>query len=330
MSAVVAAGLTAGPDRAVAAVVAAGVGSLSPTSGPGMGGTVVLVSGTGFGDVTEVWFGGKPSDSVTVRSDTELTAVAPSGTGTVDVTIRSGDTVGAGTAQFRYQPGSRFRALTPTRVLDTRDGTGGRLGPLGGGQMLDLDLSAKVPADATAVVLNVTGTESTAATYVTAWPAAEPKPLASNVNLVAGQTAPNLVTVAVSAAKVKLFNNNGSVHLIADLAGYYGPTAPDLFTALAPWRALDSRDGTGGRLGALGPADVIELDLSAKVPADATAVVLNVTGTAPTTATYVTAWPAAEPKPLASNVNLVAGQTAPNLVTVAVSAAKVKLFNNNG
>ena len=47
---------------------------------------------------------------------------------------------------------------------------------------------------------------------------------------VGGQTAANLVTVAVGAGgRVRLRNSLGSLHLIADLAGYYAPGAPGRF-----------------------------------------------------------------------------------------------------
>ncbi|MCB1261814.1 MAG: hypothetical protein KDB33_15710, partial [Acidimicrobiales bacterium] len=76
------------------------------------------------------------------------------------------------------------------------------------------------------------------------------KPLASNLNWPAGDTRPNLVTVKVGAGgKVSLFNNAGSVHVIADVVGWYDTgtaVSGDLFTPLAPARILDSRDGTGG------------------------------------------------------------------------------------
>ena len=44
-----------------------------------------------------------------------------------------------------------------------------------------------------AVVMNVTVTEPSAASHVTAWPSASSRPVASNSNYVAGQTVPDLV-----------------------------------------------------------------------------------------------------------------------------------------
>ncbi|WP_082393106.1 IPT/TIG domain-containing protein [Nocardia arizonensis] len=61
--------------------------SISPTSGPVTGGTTVTLTGTGFTGATAVFFGILPATSFTVDSDTQITAVAPPGIGTVPVTV---------------------------------------------------------------------------------------------------------------------------------------------------------------------------------------------------------------------------------------------------
>ena len=59
----------------------------SPAGGPDSGGTQVTLSGTSFDNVTAVDFGGTAASSFLVNSLTSLTAVAPAGTGTVDITV---------------------------------------------------------------------------------------------------------------------------------------------------------------------------------------------------------------------------------------------------
>ncbi|MER7467083.1 hypothetical protein, partial [Streptomyces sp. NPDC097981] len=73
----------------------------------------------------------------------------------------------------------------------------------------------------TAVVLNVTATNPTDASYVSVYPNGTTRTSASNLNVTAGQTIPNLVIVPVVNGKVSFYNNAGSVDLIADIAGYY-------------------------------------------------------------------------------------------------------------
>jgi hypothetical protein len=75
-----------------------------------------------------------------------------------------------------------------------------------------------------AVLLNVTVTNPTAASYVTVWPDGEPRPTASSLNMVAGQTVPNLVAARLGAqGQVDLFNFTGSTDLIADVVGWFPP-----------------------------------------------------------------------------------------------------------
>jgi hypothetical protein len=62
------------------------VSSITPASGSTAGGTVVTVAGSGFTGASDVLFGGIPSPSVTVNSDSQITAVAPpNAAGTWDV-----------------------------------------------------------------------------------------------------------------------------------------------------------------------------------------------------------------------------------------------------
>ncbi|EWM14706.1 BNR repeat protein, partial [Kutzneria sp. 744] len=230
--------------------------------------------------------------------------------------------------------GSRFTSMSPTRVLDTRDGTGtgGAKNPVGPNGVVSLDLSAVLPSTATAAVFNLTGTDTTASTVVIAYPDGTNRPSASNLNLVAGQTAPNLVTVAVGASrKVDLFNLSGSVNLIADLAGYYATDRGNPFHSLTPVRALDSRDANGNSVNPYGPNTARPLDLTQWLPPTAAAAVFNLTGTNTSASTVVTAYPDGTARPGASNLNLVAGQTAPNLSIVALgSDGAIQLFNLSG
>ncbi|MEE4419005.1 IPT/TIG domain-containing protein [Streptomyces bugieae] len=61
--------------------------SVSPGSGSVAGGTSVTVTGANFTGATNVRFGANSATSFTVNSDTRITAVAPAGTGTVQVTV---------------------------------------------------------------------------------------------------------------------------------------------------------------------------------------------------------------------------------------------------
>lgn len=245
---------------------------------------------------------------------------------------------------------STYTPVTPKRLLDTRTGVGAPTAKVGPAGTIDLQVRGvetargAVPANASAVVLNLTVTGTTASTDVRAYPSGTPVPGASNLNAPAGATVPNLVTVRIGDnGAVTLRNSGGSVNLIADIAGWYTPdTAGAGFAAVEPSRVLDTRRGLGAPTGKVPAAGTTDLqvtgtlttaDGSVSVPADATAVVLNVTATGATAGTDVRVYPtpADSSVPEVSNLNVRAGQTTPNLVTVAVGqGGKVRLRNAAG
>ncbi|KAJ5661421.1 uncharacterized protein N7477_009037 [Penicillium maclennaniae] len=74
--------------------------TLSPTGGAIAGGNNVTLTGTGFTTATDVFFGANPAP-FTILSDSSISAVAPSGTGAVSVTVvNPGGTSGAQTYSY--------------------------------------------------------------------------------------------------------------------------------------------------------------------------------------------------------------------------------------
>jgi hypothetical protein len=119
-----------------------------------------------------------------------------------------------------------FTSLTPARILDTRDGTGGIATKVGPATPVDVTVAGRggVPATGVgAVVLNVTVTEPSAQSWLSVFPSGQPLPLSSNLNFLPGQDVPNLVVAKVGAGgKVNIYNAGGAAHLVADVAGWYG------------------------------------------------------------------------------------------------------------
>lgn len=236
--------------------------------------------------------------------------------------------------------GARYNAITPSRILDTRFGNGAPAQTVGPGASINLAVTNRggVPASGvSAVAINVTAVGPTAASYLTAWPTGETMPTASNLNYVAGDVVPNLVIVKVgTGGSVSLFNAAGSVHILADVVGWYSTPAGtgSAYTPLNPARILDTRFGNGAPAAPVGSGQTIDLDVlnRGNVPsAGVSAVVLNVTAVGPSAASYLTAWPTGETMPTASNLNYTTGQVVPNLVVVKVGAGgKVSLFNAAG
>ncbi|HVL06442.1 MAG TPA: hypothetical protein VM388_10670 [Acidimicrobiales bacterium] len=233
--------------------------------------------------------------------------------------------------------GGRYTPVAPARVLDTRTGTGGTLGKVGGGTSIDLDVRGVggLPSTVGAVVLNVTATDLDGTdTFVTVYPAGVPRPLASNLNVTGGQSVPNLVVTPTGDGRVTLYSNAGTVHLVADVQGWYAPDAEAAYLSTTPLRLLDTRTGTGGTVGKVQAGTHIDLRVAGAggVPAGVRGAVLNVTTTdhiGPES--YLTVYPAGGGRPLASNLNFVSGQTRANLVFARLGVdGKVSLYNNLG
>ena len=126
--------------------------------------------------------------------------------------------------------GTVFVPVVPCRLFDTRAAApvGPRTTPLTGGetftqQVTGTNGNCTIPAEATAVAMNVTTVNADAISYLTIWPADAAQPLASNLNWIAGSPAtPNKVDVKLSATgAIKLFDNAGAVDVLADIVGYY-------------------------------------------------------------------------------------------------------------
>ncbi len=98
------------------------VTKVSPNTGPGGGKTAVTITGTGLSGTKYVFFGSSPATHVVVDSATEVTAVAPSGSGTVSVTAVTA-TGGVSTAGTK----DHFEYLAPTitSISPTKGSTAG-------------------------------------------------------------------------------------------------------------------------------------------------------------------------------------------------------------
>lgn len=136
----------------------------------------------------------------------------------IDVTGWMTGASGAGTAGF-------YTGVTPVRVLDSRDGTGGLAVPLGQGATAPLTvfgLPGLPTSGISLVVLSVTATQATASSYVAVSPTPSGPPGTSDLNFIPYTTVANLVVVPVTAdGKVYFYNSMGYVHVIADLLGWY-------------------------------------------------------------------------------------------------------------
>ena len=354
---------------------------LAPSTGPSSGGTTVTITGSNFTGATAVNFGSTPATSFVVNSDTSITAVAPSGAGTVDISVTtpSGTSATVSSDQFSYV---NYTPISPIRVCDTRpvsstsvisnqcnNGTAGNNGSLGQGETINVNVAGtgpggtldSIPANASAVVANITVTNTTkAGGFLTVFPTGQPQPNTSVMNFGANESVANLVQVGIgTTGDISIYNFNGSTDVIVDIEGYVAPVASStttgLFVPISPTRVCDTRspsgtsvvsnqcnNGTAGNSGPLTQGETIKVNVAGtgsggtldNIPANASAVVANITVTNTTQAGgFLTVYPSnltSEPK--ASNLNFGPNQSVPNRVIVPIDPTNgdISIYNFNG
>jgi hypothetical protein len=319
--------------------------------------TAAVLNITGVGPTTSTWIAATPTPSTPVRPTTSTLNLTKNSTQANGVTVAlspSGSVRlfnSAGTTNlvadlmgyYSASSTSAFTPETPLRVLDTRYGTGAPLSRIGAGRYVDLAIAGHygVPANATAVVLNITGVSPTTSTWIAATPTPSTpvRPTTSTLNLTKGSTQANGVTVALSpSGSVRLYNSGGTINLVADLLGYFSASSTSAFTPETPIRVLDTRYGTGAPPSRIAAYHYVDLVIAGHygVPAKATAVVINVTGVSPTTSTWIAATPTPSNlnrpfKPTTSTLNLTKGSTLANSATVALSPnGSIRIYNSGG
>jgi hypothetical protein len=94
------------------------VSAVSPSAGLGAGGASVTISGFRFDEVTAVRFGALEARSFTVNSASQITAIAPPGAGTADVTVTTSLGTSATTPddEYTYVPSGAAPAIRKLSV----------------------------------------------------------------------------------------------------------------------------------------------------------------------------------------------------------------------
>lgn len=245
----------------------------------------------------------------------------------------------------------RLVPLAPSRILDTRNGTGVPAGgtvKLAANQTIELQVTGRggVPAidpanptNVAAAIVNVTATQTAAPGFFTAFPGGTSQPVASTLNASeTDETIANLAVVRVGpTGTIQLFSETGG-HLIVDVVGYVTgnanalATPRGLFVPVTPSRLADTRLGAGGAVAANGSIDVQVTGVGG-VPAGG---VFGLAGTVTVTQSagsgFVTAHPAGSARPEASSVNTIrANQTIANGIVLGTgTAGRITLYTSSG
>lgn len=145
----------------------------------------------------------------------------------VAVTLGAGGAISIVDATVSSGERTVFEAVTPCRLFDTRPAfqIGPRSSPLGPNDTYTATAhgNCTIPTDAVGLVMNVTAVDATLPTFLTIWATGATRPNASSLNPAPGQPpTPNAVTTDLSAGgKFDVYNKQGSVHVFADVTGYY-------------------------------------------------------------------------------------------------------------
>ena len=226
---------------------------------------------------------------------------------------------------------SDFEPMSPRRLVDTRSSVTPPVKvPAGSTFSVNVAPRYGIPEGAAAASLNLTVTQTTSSGFVTMFPCGSPRPTASTLNFVAGQTISNAVLAKAGSGGNVCIYTTDNLHVLVDVGGWF-PADTD-FRSLTPERLLDSRSGIGHPpAGIVTGGSEVELKVTqvgaSNIPADAGAVVLNVTATGPQSGGFVTVYPCGQPRPTASNLNYTKGTTIANAVISKVGAGgKVCLY----
>ncbi|MEU4768017.1 PKD domain-containing protein [Actinosynnema sp. NPDC023794] len=312
-------------------VVPAG-GTLNPrlttTARGGMTTSFSVDSGGDSWNIARTTFDFGDGDTETVSGGVAGHSYDRPGTYQVRATVTNAVGATATTSTSVTTLGSGYVKHGPTRFLDTRAGVGAPTQKVAPYSSVRLAIAGRhgIPADVTAVAVNLTVTNAAADGHLTVHPSGQARPTTSVVDFRAGVTVPGLTTVAVGGGHVDLYNGSpGAVDLIADVSGYFTKaTTAEGFTPVRPSRLLDTRTGIGmpsPRPIAAGEAFSHQIArLYGDVPDYATAALLNITVVDPRASGHLTAFPTGTTNPQTSNLNYAAGQTATNSVVIPIGA----------
>ncbi len=229
-------------------------------------------------------------------------------------------------------PAGEVVPIAPFRAADTRSKVGIVEGTIDRNTTRTFSVSGLggVPRSGViGVIANVTGVNASEQTYLTFYAADGLRPVTSNVNPEPGAATPNVAFIPVSAdGKVSVYNESGQIDVLVDVLAWISrEDLPDggRIVPVAPKRAYDSRSATGPFNG------FRSVEVRSMVPANASAVILNVTATNPTSEGWMSITAAGSPLENVSNLNFRPRQTIASMVISKMAPnGNVQIYNAIG
>ncbi len=240
---------------------------------------------------------------------------------------------------------SPYRATSPSRMLDTREGSETVDGDFSGdgfvaaGSQFELQITGRIgiPQGAAAAVVNITAINPNAGGFITVHPCVDPVPNASSLNHVVGINRANEIIAKLSSTGTICIDNSAGLDLAVDLVGWLPAAAS--FTPTDPARFVDTRPGANtqdGRLegfGALSAGQTLRVKIAGRgdVPDLATAAVVNIAAVNPTALGFFTVWNCDGAQPNASSLNFVAGSNGSSEIVAGLNTSgEICVFTSAG
>lgn len=235
----------------------------------------------------------------------------------------------ARTARAAPAATTRYVAVEPARLADTRRAECGCTTGEAGVVRVQVAGRAGVPLDARAAALTITADRAIGSGYVSVWPAGTPRSETSVLNLERGAARANGAIVRLGAGGAIELVVSGHAGLIVDVTGAFVDATvatSGRFVTTEPARLLDTRDRAP-----LAPGEPVTVGRPVGISADATAVVANVTSVSPPASGYIGAHAAGAPRAETSILNVVAGEPARAATVIApISPAGLTVWSSVG
>ena len=284
-----------------------------------------------WGDGTTQTYPGSTTGVATADTHT----YAKVGTYTITDTVNLTNGTTASTTTSFTTAGSDYTPYGPSRILDTRKGIGAALAPVATGDFIKVKIAGvgSIPADVTAVALNLTATDTTANGYLDAVPDGD-GPQGSTLNYLKGQTVANNAIAQVSSdGYIDIYNegnSGGTADILGDISGYFTPTTASAYTPATEMRLLDTRNAIGAPKAKIAADSSVPVAIAGadSIPSGVTAVAVHVTVVDATGNGWIAAEADGAGTPSTSILNYLTGQTVSNTVLVPVAAnGDIELYN---
>lgn len=230
-------------------------------------------------------------------------------------------------------------AISPKRIVDTRDGTGvtpGILTPKSSVKFNVLGNNGVPSAGVSAVNINITIVGPTSNGFTTVYSSDSKRPNAPSMHFNKGITANNFGLVPVAKDGTITLYTSAKIHVVIDVYGWLGAddqTTASKMAAVTASKIFDTRTKIGGHKSEFRKNETVDVRVAGvgEVPINAKAVIVNISAIKPDRSGYVTVYPTGKPRPNIASLSVTNKQNTTNYSIVPIGAnGKISVANLSG